>query len=389
MENRPQVFISYRGKDLRLTLVPHIKHHLKDSNVNVFTDSNATGERLKDLFNHIKDSRIVIVIFSISYLESRWCLDELAEIRNCLLRKQLDFVIPIFYKVKTSHVKKQSGDFGKPFPSLQKKHPPLRVLRWKKALKFVAKSIGLSYRENSSIPELDFIKNIVEVVNGLLGRIALKDSNNSTIPQVYTGEASNQTVLDVNQLNELLHLSKTKAPEAVNLDRFFRTGFMFGFVWKDLIWTMQGGNGFEISPHANSLQFHMNIQSLNTQGNEPLEKAINLLALHMMCEQTNPAVIFSNWDKLDHYTKTIIIYSARKKCYMLIAYTESVDLKSFLSSNIPRVAASTLQLQHQPHHEIGTLALVKTVLTSCISSLCYSIKRCLCLTKDDQEDSST
>ncbi|KAJ4899652.1 Uncharacterized protein Rs2_13603 [Raphanus sativus] len=203
------------------------------------------------------------------------------------------------------------------------------------------------------------------------------------------GEASNQTVLDVNQLNELLHLSKTKAPEAVNLDRFFRTGFMLGFAWKDLIWTMQGGHGYEVSPRANSLQFHMNIQSLNTQGNESLEKAINLLALHMMCEQENPAAIFSNWDKLDHYTKTIIIYSARKKCYMLMAYTEGVDLKSFLSSNIPRVAGSTLQLQDRPHHEIGILALVKTVLTSCISSLCYSFKCCLCLAKDNQEDSST
>ncbi|KAG5406957.1 hypothetical protein IGI04_013076, partial [Brassica rapa subsp. trilocularis] len=252
---------SYRGKDLRLTLVPHIKHHLKDSNVNVFTDSNATGERLKDLFNHIKNSRI-----------SRWCLDELAEIRNCLLRKQLDFVIPIFFKVKTSHVEKQTGDFGKPFPNLQKKHPRLRVLRWKKALKFAAETIGLSYRENSRIPELDFIKNIVEVVNGLLRRIALKDSNNNTTPKIYTGEASNQTVLDVNQLNELLHLSTTKAPEAENLDRFFRTGFMFGFAWKDLIWTMKGGNSFEISPHANSLQFHMNIKSLHTQGNESLRR---------------------------------------------------------------------------------------------------------------------
>lgn len=42
----------------------------------------------------------------------------------------------------------------------------------------------------------------------------------------------------------------------------------------------------------------------------------------MMCEQANPAVIFSNWDKLDQYTKTIIFYYARKKCYMLMAYTE-------------------------------------------------------------------
>ncbi|CAF2130941.1 unnamed protein product [Brassica napus] len=223
---------SYRGKDLRLTLVPHIKHHLKDSNVNVFTDSNATGERLKDLFNHIKNSRIV----------------------------------------KTSHVEKQTGDFGKPFPNLQKKHPRLRVLRWKKALKFVAETIGLSYRENSSIPELDFIKNIVEVVNGLLRRIALKDSKSMRNSEAGRSKASNQTVLDVNQLNELLHLSTTKAPEAENLDRFFRTGFMFGFAWKDLIWTMKGGNCFEISPHANSLQFHMNIKSLHTQGNESLRR---------------------------------------------------------------------------------------------------------------------
>lgn len=148
MEKRPQVFISYRGKDLRLTLVPHLKHHLNDSNVNVFTDSNAAGERLKNLLNHIKNSRIVIVIFSISYLESRWCLDELAEVRNCLLRKKLDFLLPIFYKVRTYQVQKQTGDFGKPFRNLKRRHPHHRVIRWKKALRFAAKSIGLTYREN-------------------------------------------------------------------------------------------------------------------------------------------------------------------------------------------------------------------------------------------------
>lgn len=97
---------------------------------------------------------------------------------------------------------------------------------------------------------------------------------------------------------------------------------MFGFAWKDLILTMQGGNSFEASPPANSLQFHMNIQSLNTQGNESLEKAINLLAIHMMYKQINPSVIFSNWNKLDHYTQTIVIDSAQKKCYMLMAYSE-------------------------------------------------------------------
>lgn len=56
---------------------------------------------------------------------------------------------------------------------------------------------------------------------------------------------------------------------------------------------MQSSNSFEISPPTNSLQFHMNIQSFDAQGNESIEKAINLLALHMMIGQTHPALIFS------------------------------------------------------------------------------------------------
>lgn len=73
MENKPRVFINFRGKDLRLTFVPHLKYHLKHNNVNVFTDDDLTGKPLENLLKYIKKSRIVIVIFSISYLESKWC----------------------------------------------------------------------------------------------------------------------------------------------------------------------------------------------------------------------------------------------------------------------------------------------------------------------------
>lgn len=146
-KNRPQVFINFRGKDERQKLLPHLKHHLKDSNVNVFTDDDAIGEPLENLFKHIRRSRIVIVIFSINYLESEWCLEELVEIRKCLETEKIDFAIPIFYKVKTSHVKQQSGKFGKRFISLQKNHRSSRIKRWKKALRFVSKSIGLTYKK--------------------------------------------------------------------------------------------------------------------------------------------------------------------------------------------------------------------------------------------------
>lgn len=146
-KNRPQVFINFRGKDVRKKLLAHLKHHLKDRNVNLFTDDDAFGEQVEKIFKYIRRSRTVIVIFSINYLESHWCLDELVEIQKCLECKKVDFAIPIFYKVETSDVKKLSGKFGKKFVALQEKHRKSKVKRWKKAVRYVAKSIGLTYEK--------------------------------------------------------------------------------------------------------------------------------------------------------------------------------------------------------------------------------------------------
>lgn len=150
MEKRHQVFINFRGKDERLKLVPHLIHHLEASNVNVVMDDDATGKRVEKLFKYIRNSRIVIVIFSISYLESRCCLDELVEIMKCLETKKLEFAIPIFYKVEPSHVKYQTGNFGERFVALQNKHPD-SIKTWKEALKFVAGSIGLTYQKKRCV----------------------------------------------------------------------------------------------------------------------------------------------------------------------------------------------------------------------------------------------
>ncbi|VVB11939.1 unnamed protein product [Arabis nemorensis] len=326
MDNRPRVFINFRGKDLRRTFVPHLKYHLKHNNVNVFTDDDLTGKPLVNLLKYIRKSRIVIVIFSISYLESKWCLQELVQVRNCLNNKKLDFyVIPIFYKVRTSHVKDQTGDFGKKFLALRKKHPRLTIWAWKRALRSVAKSSGLTYEKESSLSELDFIYKIVKKTWWL-----------NLLANTLQEEATKLIVSDVNHLNKLLHLSNTS--EALNLERSLLKGFMIGFAWKDLISSMQICNSVEISHPAKSLQFH-----IDDQAKESLENAINWLALHMMSDQTQPALIFSNWDKLDRETKNNIIYFARKKSQTLKAYNEMLigmtiqgdNSKPFSSHNIP------------------------------------------------------
>ncbi|KAL0727206.1 hypothetical protein Bca4012_023299 [Brassica carinata] len=249
-KNRPQVFINFRGKDVRKKLLPHLKHHLKDRNVNVFTDDDAFGEQVEKIFKYIKRSRIVIVIFSINYLESHWCLDELVEIKKCLECEKLDFAIPIFYKVETSHVKKLSGKFGKKFVALQEKYRKSKVNRWKKALRYVAKSIGLAYEKGSSISELDFIKKIVERVDFTLTKIASKDKNS---PETSKGEASNLT--DVHHLNEMIHSSRTL--EALQLERSYYQGFMVGSAWKDAVISSMHSSSpsFRISHPGNPLQF--------------------------------------------------------------------------------------------------------------------------------------
>ncbi|CAN6921798.1 unnamed protein product [Brassica oleracea] len=249
-KNRPQVFINFRGKDVRKKLLAHLKHHLKDRNVNLFTDDDAFGEQVEKIFKYIRRSRTVIVIFSINYLESHWCLDELVEIQKCLECKKVDFAIPIFYKVETSHVKKLSGKFGKKFVALQEKHRKSKVKRWKKAVRYVAKSIGLTYEKRSSISELDFIKKIVERVDFTLTKIASKDKNS---PETSKGGASNPT--DVNHLNEMIHTSRTL--EALQLERSYYQGFMVGSVWKDAVISSMHSSipSFRISHHGNPLQF--------------------------------------------------------------------------------------------------------------------------------------
>ncbi|CAN7071385.1 unnamed protein product, partial [Brassica oleracea var. botrytis] len=225
MENtNPQVFISFRGEDAREKFLPLLKDRLKRSKVNVFTDEDASGVPLEHLLEEIRNSRIAVVLLSKNYAESHWCLNELVEIKKCIETKKLvvtlDFVIPVFYKVKTHHVKKQSGRFGEKFLAYQeallveegderkkKKRANSKIKRLKKALTFVARMIGVSYDKRMS--DWDFAKKIVEKVNINLAQIAAKEGRYS-IPQNITGNVSNMYVFHVNQLSiSELHVSQS------------------------------------------------------------------------------------------------------------------------------------------------------------------------------------
>jgi hypothetical protein len=88
-----------------------------------------------ELVEAIKDSTLFLVVFSENYANSTWCLNELVEIMKC--HKNGQVVVPVFYQVDPSHVRKQTGSYGTAFANHKKqggKNDDKMMQNWKNAL---------------------------------------------------------------------------------------------------------------------------------------------------------------------------------------------------------------------------------------------------------------
>ncbi|KAJ9558446.1 hypothetical protein OSB04_013060 [Centaurea solstitialis] len=128
------VFLSFRGEDTRTNFVDHLYHALKRQNIETYKDDKnlQKGNKIsKELIQAIEESRFHVIVFSKNYASSSWCLDELVEIMECQKTKTGQTIYPIFYDVEPTHVRKQSGEFGKAFA----KHENDEVVeKWREAL---------------------------------------------------------------------------------------------------------------------------------------------------------------------------------------------------------------------------------------------------------------
>ncbi|KFK30249.1 hypothetical protein AALP_AA7G236900 [Arabis alpina] len=164
-----QVFINFRGIQLRNSFVSHLAKALRKDGINVFIDNHETkGKDLTVFFSRIEQSRIAIAIFSSLYTESKWCLDELEKIKECVDLGKL-VVIPIFFKVETDDVKNLKGVFGEKFWELAKNHSE-KIHKWKKALETVTEKLGFTLSEMSN--EGEFIDLIVKEVIKVLSDVS-------------------------------------------------------------------------------------------------------------------------------------------------------------------------------------------------------------------------
>uniref|UniRef100_A0A2N9H7D3 TIR domain-containing protein n=1 Tax=Fagus sylvatica TaxID=28930 RepID=A0A2N9H7D3_FAGSY len=123
------VFLSFRGEDTRNTFTDLIYDALITKGINTFKDDEKLekGKAISFLFKAIEESRFAIVIFSKDYASSTWCLDELAKIVHC--EKEMGMtVLPVFYDVEPSDVRKAKGTFAQAFIELEKRFKETRPL---------------------------------------------------------------------------------------------------------------------------------------------------------------------------------------------------------------------------------------------------------------------
>ena len=126
------VFLSFRGEDTHRGFVSHLHKALTQQGIQTFIDDNLhRGENIfEELLKTIENSSTSIIVFSKNYVSSSWCLDELAKIIECTKK-----VLPVFYQVDPSEVRKQRGDFGKVLTKLEKKiKDKTKVQRWRDVL---------------------------------------------------------------------------------------------------------------------------------------------------------------------------------------------------------------------------------------------------------------
>ncbi|CAN1326477.1 Disease resistance protein L6 [Linum perenne] len=146
-----EVFLSFRGPDVRTNFVDYLYSRLIGSRIRTFRDEEGLpkGEVIaSSLVEAITESKIYIPVFSGKYAESKWCLQELAKMVECWKRGKGHIILPIFYFVNPRDVRSQTGPYEEAFELHSQKHDADTVKEWRKALKQVGQMKGWTVNES-------------------------------------------------------------------------------------------------------------------------------------------------------------------------------------------------------------------------------------------------
>ena len=137
------VFLSFRGEDTRNTAADFVNYAFERRGFYTFKDDEKLekGKTIKpELLKAIEESRFAVVILSENYASSTWCLEELVKIVDCERENGMT-ILPIFYDVDPSDLRKLKGAFAKAFDEHEKQFKE-KVDTWRAALNHVADIVG-------------------------------------------------------------------------------------------------------------------------------------------------------------------------------------------------------------------------------------------------------
>ncbi|CAN1270451.1 Disease resistance protein TAO1 [Linum perenne] len=148
-----EVFLSFRGSDVRKSFADYLYSYLVHSQIRTFRDEEELrkGETIApSLVQAITESKIYIPILSERYASSKWCLQELAKMVECCRKGKGHIILPIFYFIDPRDVRHQAGVYEEAFEQHSKKHDPRIVQEWRTALLEVGQMKGWHVTENDS-----------------------------------------------------------------------------------------------------------------------------------------------------------------------------------------------------------------------------------------------
>lgn len=195
------VFINHRGPDVKNTFASHLYGRLLQRGLRAFLDKRELqeGQNLTlQIQRAIRTATVHVAIFSPTYAQSKWCLDELLQMWE--MCESGAIIIPVFYHVKPAQLRWTQGAGGVYSEDLRKleekktydtqthqekpRHDPDTIQKWRKVLSDVSEISGFELDANNT-DEGEVLDKIVEsVVKNVKKRNldeAAEDSENTAL----------------------------------------------------------------------------------------------------------------------------------------------------------------------------------------------------------------
>ncbi|CAL1358628.1 unnamed protein product [Linum trigynum] len=150
-----EVFLSFRGPDVRTTFADFLYRLLDRPKIRTFLDDEELrkGEKIApSLVKAIGESRIYIPILSPGYASSKWCLQELAlMMEHCKKDEGRHIMLPIFYFMEPRNVRHCRGSYEQALEQHSLKYGEDTIRAWKDALKEVGDMKGWHVTESDRL----------------------------------------------------------------------------------------------------------------------------------------------------------------------------------------------------------------------------------------------